>query len=163
MIQRSGVMHAYQVAGFDLAAAIGFGVPVAAHHSVATIYRENERVTIEGELVTLIYRNPHSYLHVMAPDRQQQPRLWAIESSSGQLLRQTLAAASLVPGDRVIVTGDPGRDEGTWRMRLRTIERPRDGWRWIEQSRGAGRRGRGRLLREPADAVAWESGRSDQT
>ena len=120
---------------FVLAAAIGFGVSVAAHHSVATIYRENERVTIEGELVTLIYRNPHSYLHVMAPDRQQQPRLWAIESSSGQLLRQTLSAASLVPGDRVIVTGDPGRDEGTWRMRLRTIERPRDGWRWTESPR----------------------------
>ena len=85
--------------------------------------------------MTLIYRNPHSYLHVMAPDRQQQPRLWAIESSSGQLLRQTLTAASLVPGDRVIVTGDPGRDEGTWRMRLRTIERPRDGWRWSERPR----------------------------
>jgi Family of unknown function (DUF6152) len=113
-------------------AAVGLGVSLAAHHSVATSYRENERVTIEGELVTLIYRNPHSYLHVMAPDRQHQPRLWAIESSSGQQLRQKLSAASLVPGDRVIVTGDPGRDEGTWRMRLRTIVRPRDGWRWTE-------------------------------
>jgi hypothetical protein len=118
-----------------VAAAMGWGAVIAAHHSVATIYSENERVTIEGELVTLIYRNPHSYLHVVAPDRQKQPRVWAIESSSGQQLRQKLSAASLVPGDRVIVTGVPGRDEGTWRMRLRTIERPRDGWRWSEPPR----------------------------
>jgi hypothetical protein len=116
-------------------AAVGLGASLVAHHSVTTTYRENERVTIEGELVTLVYRNPHSYLHVMAPDRLQQPRLWAIESSSGQLLRERLSAASLVPGDRIIVTGDPGRDEGTWRMRLRTIVRPRDGWRWTEVPR----------------------------
>jgi hypothetical protein len=118
-----------------LVAAAGLGGSPAAHHSVATVYRDNERVTIDGELVTLIYRNPHSYLHVMAPDRQKQPRLWAIESSAGQLLRQKLSAAGLVPGDRIIVTGDPGRDEGAWRMRLRTIVRPRDGWRWTETYR----------------------------
>jgi len=116
-------------------AAVGLGTSLAAHHSVATTYRVDERVTIEGELVTLVYRNPHSYLHVMAPDRQHQQRLWAIESSSGQQLREKLSAASLVPGDRVIVTGDPGRDEGTWRMRLRTIVRPRDGWRWTDNPR----------------------------
>ena len=115
-----------------LVAAAGLGGSLAAHHSVATVYRDDERVTIEGEIVTLVYRNPHSYLHVMAPDQKHQPRLWAIESASGQRLRQTLSAASLLPGDRVIVTGDPGRDDGTWRMRLRTIVRPRDGWRWSE-------------------------------
>ena len=131
----SGVRMHTRLPVFVLAAAIGLGVSVAAHHSVATIYRESERVTIEGELVTLIYRNPHSYLHVMAPDRQKHQRLWAIESSSGQQLRQTLSAASLLPGDRVIITGDPGRDEGTWRIRLRTIVRPRDGWRWTEVPR----------------------------
>ena len=113
-------------------AALGLGASLTAHHSVAATYRVDERVTIEGELVTLVYRNPHSFLHVMAPDRQQQPRLWAIETSSGQLLREKLSAASLVPGDRVIVTGEPGRDEGLWRIRLRTLVRPRDGWRWTE-------------------------------
>jgi hypothetical protein len=50
-------------------------------------------------------------------------------------LRHTLAAASLVPGDRVIVTGDPARDTGAWRMRLRTLVRPRDGWRLSEDPR----------------------------
>jgi hypothetical protein len=135
MIQSSGVRMHTRLPVFVLAAAIGLGASVAAHHPIAPIYRDGEPVTIEGELVTLVYRNPHSYLHVMAPDRRKQPRLWAIESSSGQQLRQMLSAASLVPGDRVIVTGDPGRDEGTWRIRLRTIVRPKDGWRWTEVPR----------------------------
>ena len=114
------------------AAAAVWGASLGAHHSVGGVYRDDERVTIEGELVTLVYRNPHSYLHVLAPDRQRHQRVWAIETASGLQLRQTLAAASLVPGDRVIVTGDPGRDDGMWRMRLRSIVRPRDGWRWTE-------------------------------
>src|SRR5215207_9072406 len=114
------------------AAAVAWGASLAAHHSVGGVYRDDERVTIEGELVTLVYRNPHSYLHVLAPDRQQHQRVWAIEAASGVQLRQTLTAASLLPGDRVIVTGAPGRDDGTWRMQLRTIVRPRDGWQFTE-------------------------------
>ena len=118
-----------------VAAALVFGASLAAHHSVGGVYRDDERITIEGELVTLVYRSPHSYLHVLAPDRQKQQRVWAIETAAGPQLRQTLAAASLVPGDRVIVTGDPARDAGAWRMRLRTLVRPRDGWRWSEDPR----------------------------
>jgi hypothetical protein len=115
-----------------LAAGLGWGVSLAAHHSVAEKYRVDERVTIEGELVTVIFRNPHSYLHVRAPDRAAHPRVWAVESGRGMQLRHALEGATLKPGDRVIVTGDPGRDDGQWRMRLRTIIRPRDGWRWTE-------------------------------
>jgi hypothetical protein len=124
-----------QVVGAALLAVVLAGIGAAAHHARANLYREDARVTIEGELVTLIYRNPHSYLHVRAPDRHAQPRLWAVEAGRGQQLREVLSAATLLPGDRVIVTGDPGRDEGEWRMRLRTIERPKDGWRWSEVSR----------------------------
>ena len=114
------------------AAAVAWGASLAAHHSVGGVYRDDERVTIEGELVTLVYRNPHSYLHVLAPDRQKHQRVWAIETASGLQLRHTLAVASLVPGDRVIVTGAPGRDDSTWRIQLRTLVRPSDGWRFTE-------------------------------
>jgi hypothetical protein len=116
-------------------AAVAWGSSLGAHHSVGGVYRDGERITIEGELVTLVYRSPHSYLHVLAPDRQRQPRVWAIEAASGLQLRHTLEAARLVPGDRVVVTGDPGRVDGTWRMRLREIVRPRDGWRFTEVPR----------------------------
>jgi hypothetical protein len=131
-----GVMKGKTFGVLLAAAVLGCG-SAAAHHSVAEKYRIDEHVTIEGELVTLIFRNPHSYLHVRAPDRAAHSRVWAVESGRGLQLRHALASATLKPGDRVIVTGDPGRDEGEWRMRLRTIVRPRDGWRWSE---GAGAR-----------------------
>ena len=120
--------------GALLAVAVLGGVSTTAHHSVVEKYRIDERVTIEGELVTLIFRNPHSYLHVRAPDGTAHSRVWAVESGRGLQLRQALASATLKPGDRVVVTGDPGRDDGEWRMRLRTLVRPRDGWRWTEGS-----------------------------
>ena len=123
-----------RLATMILAAGLGWGVSLAAHHSLTETYRVGERVTIEGELVTLIFRNPHSYLHVRAPDRAAHPRVWAVESGRGMQLRLALEGATLKPGDRVVVTGDPGRDDGQWRMRLRTITRLRDGWRWSEGS-----------------------------
>jgi hypothetical protein len=90
-----------RLATMILAAGLGWGVSLAAHHSVADKYRVGERVTIEGELVTLIFRNPHSYLHVSAPDRTAHTRLWAVESGRGLQLRQALESATLKPGDRV--------------------------------------------------------------
>lgn len=121
-----------RLATMILAAGLGWGASLAAHHSLAEKYRVGERVTIEGELVTLVFRNPHSYLHVRALDRAAHSRVWAVESGRGMQLRHALADATLKPGDRVVVTGDPGRDEGESRLRLRTLVRPRDGWRWIE-------------------------------
>lgn len=109
---------------------------VSAHHSLATTYLENEVIAIEGDLVSVVYRSPHSYLHVKAPDASQHMRLWAVECGSSARLRQrALIEETLKPGDRIVVTGSPGRDAGSWRLRLRSIERPRDGWRWSDEVR----------------------------
>ena len=110
-------------------------VSTSAHHSLASMYREHERVTIEGVVVTLVYRNPHSYVHVQAPDAHQHLRVWAVESSMGHQLRDALGGGMLKPGDHVIVTGQPAHDDGAWRVRLQTLVRARDGWRWTEGGR----------------------------
>jgi hypothetical protein len=134
-------MHT-RLLGFALAATVLCGgASIAAHHSYAITYRDEQR-TIDGVLTTLVYRNPHSFLQVTAPDTYGHPRLWAVEWGSGPQLRRTLAQGALQPGDRVRVTGDIGRDEGEWRLRLRTIVRPSDGWQWSEEAaRGVGRWG----------------------
>jgi hypothetical protein len=113
-------------------ALLAAGTAPAAHHPPGALYREGQRLTIDGVVVSLIYRNPHSYLHVEARDTDQQLRVWAVESDLGHRLRDPFAAAALKPGDRVIISGEPGRDDGTWRLRLRTLVRPRDGWQWRE-------------------------------
>jgi len=105
-------------------------VSLAAHHAITSVYRVDEQLTIDGVVVSLVYRNPHSYLQVMAPDRMNHMRLWAVECGNQQLLRRNVSEDALKPGDRVVVTGTPGRDEGQWRLLLKTLSRPRDGWQW---------------------------------
>jgi DNA/RNA endonuclease YhcR with UshA esterase domain len=116
-----------------LAGVVGLSsVALDAHHAVGTVYRLDEQLTIEGVVVSLVYRSPHSFLHVKAPDQTKQMRVWAVECGSAEQFRRNVAEGMLKPGDDVIVTGDVGRDEGQWRLRLRSVVRPRDGWRWKE-------------------------------
>jgi len=106
-------------------------VSIDAHHSFASTYLEDQVIAIEGDLVDVIYRNPHSFIHVMAPDGAMHMRLWAVEASNrGQLRLQGVFEENLKPADHLVITGSPGRDAGAWRLRLRTIVRPKDGWRW---------------------------------
>ncbi len=107
-------------------------VALDAHHAVAAVYRLDEQITIEGVIVSLVYRSPHSFLHVRAPDHSKHTRVWAVECGSAEQFRRNVADGALKPGDEVVVTGDVGRDEGLWRLRLRSVVRPRDGWRWKE-------------------------------
>ena len=111
------------------------GASLAAHHAFSKTYRSDAAVTIDGVLMALVYRNPHSFLEITAPDDSGRPRRWAVEWGSSQLVRRTLTSGELQPGDRLIVTGDISRDQAAWRLRLRTIVRPSDGWRWSEAAR----------------------------
>lgn len=115
-----------------LLAAYMSGGLASAHHSFAAAYREDAPpVKIEGEVVQLLFRSPHSFIHVMAPDEKGQMQRWAVEwAQGGQLERQGVTRDVLRPGDRVIVTGSPARDSRDYRLRMRKIERPIDGWTW---------------------------------
>lgn len=105
-----------------------------AHHSFAATYAEDAPpVRIEGELVQFLYRSPHSFVHVVAEDAKGQKQRWAVEwAQGGALARTGVNRDTLKPGDRVIVTGSRSRDPNEFRIRLRTIERPLDGWKWSQ-------------------------------
>ena len=120
-----------KVLGLLIAVVVLAGARMNAHHSFAATYFEDKRMTIEGELVQFLYRNPHSFVHVMAPDDQGEMQRWSIEwGGGGQLARQGVGRETLKVGDHVIITGDPGRNPADHRLRMRTIERPADGWKW---------------------------------
>jgi hydrogenase maturation factor len=56
---------------------------------------------------------------------------WAVEwGAGGALSADAVKNDTLKPGDKVIVTGNPARDTGSHRLRMRSIERPADGWKW---------------------------------
>jgi hypothetical protein len=106
-------------------------VNVYAHHSFAATYFEDKTVTIEGKLVQFLYRNPHSFVHVEAPDESGMIQTWAVEwGAGGQLGSQGITRDSLKPGDHVVISAVPGRNPEDHRARMVNITRPSDGWKW---------------------------------
>jgi hypothetical protein len=102
-----------------------------AHHSFAATYFEDKTQKIEGNLVQFLYRNPHSFVHVEAPDEKGMMQRWAVEwGAGGQLGRQGVTRETLKPGDHVIIVGNPGRNPEDHRLRMVNITRPSDGWKW---------------------------------
>lgn len=107
------------------------GSSAQSHHSFTATYFEDRTVMIEGRVLQFQFRNPHSFLHVQAPDENGEMHRWAIEwGGSGQLSSQGLTSATLRPGDLVRVTGNPGRDPADHRMVMVYLERPSDGFAW---------------------------------
>ena len=114
------------------AAATVLGIRAYAHHSFAATYFEDKKVTVEGDLVQFLYRNPHSFVHVEGKDPSTGETVrWAVEwGAGGQLGRQGVTRETLKPGDHVIVVGNPGRNPEDHRLRMVNITRPSDGWKW---------------------------------
>ena len=77
---------------FLVFAALAIGARAYAHHSFAATYREKDSVTIEGELVQLDFRNPHSFVHVMVKEKDGSMVRYAIE---GMLPKNKLRARRL--------------------------------------------------------------------
>src|ERR1700679_4303735 len=102
---------------------------VYAAHSFAATFFEDQTVTIEGKLVQFLYRNPHSFVHVEAPDDKGETQVWAVEwGASRQLSRDGVTRESLKPGYHVIIKGNPVRNPDDHRVRMQSITRPSDGW-----------------------------------
>jgi hypothetical protein len=100
-------------------------VKMYAHHSFAATYFEDKTVTVDGTIMQFLYRNPHSFVHVQAPDDKGVMQTWAVEwGAGGQLGRDGVTRDSLKPGDHVIITGNPGRDPADHRVRMKSIDRP---------------------------------------
>ena len=115
--------------------AVVAAVPAYAHHSFAAEYFEEQKVSVEGELVEFDYRSPHSWVHVMAKDENGNPQKYSAEWVTAARLRQNgVTAETLKVGDRLIISGAPGRTASEHRIHLKSVERPADGWKWAGQS-----------------------------
>ena len=111
--------------------ALAVAAPAYAHHSFAATYREKDSVTIEGELVQLDFRNPHSFVHVNVKEKDGTTVRYAIEwGGVGQLGQQGVTRETLKVGDHVIISGAPGRNPADHRVRMVTLKRPSDGFTW---------------------------------
>ncbi len=112
-------------------AALATGGSAYAHHSFAATYFEDQTIQIEGRLLQFQFRNPHSFVQISAPDADDNMQRWAVEwGGAGQLGSQGITSGTLRPGDEVIVVGNPGRKDGDFRVRMRSLRRTSDGFGW---------------------------------
>ena len=106
-----------------------------AHHSFSATYIENQRVTVDGELVQFVLRNPHSFVDVDVTEKDGSKTRYVVEWAAPAQLAGKVDRDSLKPGDHVIITGNPGRDAADRKVRLLTFRRPKDAahaeeWSW---------------------------------
>ncbi len=107
------------------------GISVHGHHSFAAYYAEDQTVSIEGDLAVFEYRNPHAWVHIESRDNfGQVQRVSAEWANPGRLSQQGVTRETLKPGDRLILTGSPSRNPAEYKMHLKRVVRPADGWTW---------------------------------
>lgn len=106
-------------------------VQASAHHSFPGTYTEDRTITIQGELVQIVFRNPHSFVQVMVKERNGSLAKYAVEwVGAGELVGQGVTQHTLKQGDYVIISGLPGRDPADRRLRMLSLRRPKDGFDW---------------------------------
>lgn len=119
------------VALLVLAGACLSGMAASAHHSQAAQYDTSKQVKIEGTLVQFQFRNPHSFVHIEAPDESGQVHRWSIEwGGSGQLTGQGVGRTTLKYGDVVVITANPSRTPNDYKLHMLTLRRTSDGFGW---------------------------------
>ena len=102
-----------------------------AHHSYAATYDVSKEVKLEGKLVQFVLRNPHSFVHIEAPDDKGVMQRWAIEwAGTAQLGNQGVKRESLKVGDEITIVGRPSRVPGEFRALMVSLKRPLDGFAW---------------------------------
>lgn len=114
-----------------IAAAVLCATAANAHHSLAATYYADKEVKLDGKIIDLLLRNPHSFLQIEAPDDKGVMQRWSLEwRSSGQLGQQGIKRDTLKVGDEVIIMMNPSRTAGDHRGALKTLHRKSDGFGW---------------------------------
>lgn len=104
----------------------GFG-----HHSFATTFDRNSVVEREGEIMEVLWQNPHVNFTLKTVDSTGEEVLWVIESHSLSIMRRMdLENAFIQVGDNVRLAGNPARRTDLRRMFVHNILLP-TGEEWV--------------------------------
>ena len=107
----------------------------AAHHSISGVYFTRREATIEGVIREFHFVRPHPYMFLSVDAASGERQTWRLElDNQFELARIGIEEDTFVPGDRVVATGHPGRDEAEW-LYVRRLDRPADGLRYEQVGR----------------------------
>jgi hypothetical protein len=102
------------------------------HHSIAGVYDDRQRKTVEGVVKELQFVNPHPFVIVDVREGPEAPQSWRLEMDNRtELVHVGFTSETLKPGDRIVVIGMPARSQSR-SLYVRRLDRPADGF-WYEQ------------------------------
>ena len=109
------------------AAALGAATNAYAHHSVAGQYDPRNPVTVEGTVIEVMMRNPHSRIRMGITDAAGNMQTWTLEMDDVEdMAEQGVTSETLLVGDEIVVFGFPARD-GSRLLHIERFHRPSDG------------------------------------
>jgi hypothetical protein len=112
-------------------AVLGFSVAASGHHSFAAYYFEDQSIEIEGDIVEVQFKAPHTWVHLNTRDASGAVKRYAAEwANPSRLERDGMTRDTLKVSDVVRIWGSPSRDPNDGRIHLKRILRPSDGWEW---------------------------------
>ena len=105
---------------------------VAAHHSTPVNFDQSREITIEGVLTEIAWRNPHSRFRIDVTGEDGSTAEWLAEMGGINIMRRAgFPMEVFAVGDRITITGNPGRRGRTLRLREVVLH---DGTRLNEDS-----------------------------
>jgi hypothetical protein len=91
---------------------------VAAHHSTPVNFDQSKEITIEGVLTEIAWRNPHSRFRIDVTGEDGSTAEWLAEMGGINIMRRAGFPVELFSlGDRITITGNPGRRGRSVRLR----------------------------------------------
>ena len=107
------------------------GASALAHHSQVAVYQTSAEQKIEGTLAQVLIRSPHSWVHIEAKDENGKLQRYAVEWGGATQLRNAgVDGKTLKVGEKVRVTGRPGRNAADHRLLMVYIETVDGRWTW---------------------------------
>jgi hypothetical protein len=111
-----------------LAAALSAsGTLLIAHHSLSD-YDSSRQTKVDGTIAQFQFVNPHPFLILDVRDSNGSVQQWRLEMDNrGELTDAGITKDTLKFGDRIVVSGNPGRSQPRM-MYIQKLERPADGF-----------------------------------
>jgi hypothetical protein len=122
-----------KVAALALAAA----ATACAHHSIESTVDLKKEVRLEGKIISILLRNPHSFLQIEAANQDGSVERWSLEFPKGvnSLRKQGMEPGTLKIGDQVVITMNPPIKPGARLGSLVALHRASDGFEWRAKAR----------------------------
>ena len=115
----------WMVAAVVAVAVLVTSVPAIAHPASGPFYDNEKRVEAIGTVTKFVFRNPHSFLYVDAPNAEGTMIAWEIEMGTAvSMSRRGWTAETIKAGDQIKVVGQPSRAPGTFGMCCAELTKP---------------------------------------